>query len=300
MQQGRRANRVNAAAVDNCLSKGMGFAVVIPKQHMKSAANIKGHPIHPIIIAFPIAFFMGCFLFDLLGIALDNQDLWQVGYYLEIAGVVFALLAAIPGIIDYLRVVPPASSAKKRAAKHGILNTTVLLLFLAVFIYRHGSGANAYVVLVLELVGVVLLSISGWLGGTLVYRNQIGVDIRYAGAGKWKEQHIHEPGSRVKAASTVELQPGQMKLLVVNGKRIVVARTEDGYNAFDDHCTHKGGSLAGGALACDIVQCPWHGSQFNVKTGAVKAGPAKEPVTVYPVVELDGSVYVLLEKGVVS
>jgi nitrite reductase/ring-hydroxylating ferredoxin subunit len=74
----------------------------------------------------------------------------------------------------------------------------------------------------------------------------------------------------------------------------VLAKTEDNYGAFDDRCTHKGGSLAGGAMICGTVQCPWHGSQFACTTGAVIAGPAKEKITTYPANEKGGKVYISL------
>ncbi len=83
-----------------------------------------------------------------------------------------------------------------------------------------------------------------------------------------------------------------MKLIHAAGKRIVVARTENGYAAFDDHCTHRGGSLAGGAIICGTVQCPWHGSQFNVKTGDVEAGPSTEKIKVFFSEEKNGKLFV--------
>ncbi|MDQ3552038.1 MAG: Rieske (2Fe-2S) protein [Bacteroidota bacterium] len=76
-----------------------------------------------------------------------------------------------------------------------------------------------------------------------------------------------------------------MKLLHIKDKRIVLAKTENKYVAFDDRCTHKGGSLAGGSIMCGTVQCPWHGSQFNVFNGYVTAGPAKEKIKIYTVTE---------------
>jgi nitrite reductase/ring-hydroxylating ferredoxin subunit len=85
-----------------------------------------------------------------------------------------------------------------------------------------------------------------------------------------------------------------MKLLRVGGKRIVLARTEDGYVAFDDRCTHRGGSLAGGVMMCGTVQCLWHGSQFDVATGVVKGGPAKTNIAVYRVAEENGNVKLFL------
>jgi nitrite reductase/ring-hydroxylating ferredoxin subunit len=85
-----------------------------------------------------------------------------------------------------------------------------------------------------------------------------------------------------------------MKLVHVNGKRIVVAKTEQGYAAFDDSCTHRGGSLADGVMICGTVQCPWHGSQFDVKTGNLKAGPAKEKINTFNVTEEGGKVYLAI------
>ena len=146
------------------------------------------------------------------------------------------------------------------------------------------------IIIGLETIGVILLSIAGWLGGTLVFRNQIGVDIRYANAGKWKEEYIKETSPEIAVASIDELKVNQMKLLHINGKRIVVCKTEKGYAAFDDRCTHRGGSLAGGSLICGTVQCPWHGSQFDVFTGDVMAGPATRNINHYTVNVFEGKV----------
>jgi len=63
-----------------------------------------------------------------------------------------------------------------------------------------------------------------------------------------------------------------------------------GAYAFDDRCTHRGGSLAGGVMIGGVVQCPWHGSQFDCSKGTVKAGPAERPIESYPVTEKAGKV----------
>jgi nitrite reductase/ring-hydroxylating ferredoxin subunit len=128
-----------------------------------------------------------------------------------------------------------------------------------------------------------------------VNRNQIGVDHRYAGAGKWRETRVEaEPGKPVVVATADELQVNQMKLLRVNGHRIVLARIEEGYVAFQDRCTHRGASLADGVLICGTVQCPWHGSQFDTRTGTVGSGPATEPIVIYGVESKGGSVALVL------
>src|SRR5436309_2790385 len=121
---------------------------------------------------------------------------------------------------------------------------------------------------------------------TLVYRNQIGIDHRGPNATKWQESGPIEgtPSQPVAVARMEEFEkPGQMKLVHLNGHRIVVAREGDRIVAFQDHCTHRGGPLADGVLACNTVTCPWHGSQFNVETGEVVSGPAEERIQVYPV-----------------
>jgi uncharacterized membrane protein/nitrite reductase/ring-hydroxylating ferredoxin subunit len=260
---------------------------------MRSKANFKSHPIHPMLVSFPLAFFPGSLIADVAAYITDNGEFWRVGYWLQIAGVVFALLAAIPGFIDFLFIVPPKSSGKKRAAQHGLLNVGVVIIFLFNWFYRQRADASYQLIIGIDVIGTILVSISGWLGGTLAYRNQIGIDHRYAHAGKWKEEYL-ERSEKIIAAKSNELKPDQMKLLHVGEQRIVLGRTEKNYVAFDDFCTHRGGSLADGTMICGIVQCPWHGSQFDVETGEVKAGPAKEKIRTYTITESEGNVYLQL------
>lgn len=261
---------------------------------MKSKVNIKSHPLHPILIPFPIAFFTGTLICHLAGWWLNKPDLLKTAYYLNIGGIVFALLAAIPGFIDFLYTVPPKSSGKKRAAKHGIMNVIMLVCFVIAFVIRRNEDSNDIILALLEIIGISLMVIAGWLGGTLVFRNQIGVDIRYANAGKWEEETFDTDTVEIEVATSDELKVNAMKLLHVNDKRIVLARTEDRYVAFEDRCTHKGGSLAGGSTICNIVQCPWHGSQFDLITGEVKSGPANEGIKIYSVREDNGKIILVL------
>jgi nitrite reductase/ring-hydroxylating ferredoxin subunit/uncharacterized membrane protein len=249
------------------------------------------HPIHPIMVGFPIAFFMGTLLFDVLALILNRPAFWQTGKYLEILGVVSALATAVPGFMDYMLTVPPKSSAKQRAAKHGLINVLNVFIFATAFFLRLNHNISAYIIIGLEVTGAVLLTIAGFMGGTLVYRNQIGVYNRYADLGNWKEAYLGNKTGRVEVSATDELKTDQMKLLHINGKRIVLAKTDSAYVAFDDGCTHKGGSLAGGTIICGTVQCPWHGSQFDCYTGEIKAGPAKEKINTYPVSEESGKVF---------
>ncbi|MEW5917068.1 MAG: DUF2231 domain-containing protein [Gemmatimonadota bacterium] len=252
---------------------------------MRSIASIKGHPIHPGLVVFPFAFLTGAFVAHALGALLNRDAFWLVGGYLTGAGLVTGVVAAVPGFLDYLVTVPPRSSGKSRATKHLFAMATVLVAFAVSLAFRDSPNRIApALVFLLQGGGTGLLFVGAWMGGTLMTRNQIGVDHRYARAGKWSEVKVRGArGGTVVGARSDELEVDQMKLLRVDGQRIVLARTESGYTAFDDRCPHRGGSLAGGVMICGVVQCPWHGSQFDTHHGGVRAGPAMSGIRTYAV-----------------
>ena len=234
------------------------------------------------LIVYPFAFLTGAFGFGVAGAVRRNGELTSVSRHLVPAGIAAGLVAAVPGLIDYLNSVPPKSSAKERATTHALLNVGALGLFAASWMLGKRPRRTA-APLVLQGIGSGLMSMAGYLGGTLVFRNQIGVDHRYANAGKWQEEIRMDDSARALSAAAAPLGVNEMKLVHVGSDRIVVARSDTGYAAFQDRCTHRGGPLSDGALVCGTVQCPWHGSQFDVHTGEVKCGPAKEQIAVYAI-----------------
>lgn len=275
-----------------------GCSAYNSKKVMKSKASFNSHPFHPMLIAFPIAFLTGTLLFDLLCFLDENSNFYQTARYLNVAGIIAGLVAAVPGFIDYMYTIPPESSAKKRGTKHALVNVSAITLFTVALLLRKADALTPGLeVLLPEIGGMVFLAFGGYMGGTLVYRNQIGVDPRYAEAGKWKEEYLEPGKDQYDLGLAGSLKTDQMMLLHMDGKRVVLAKTEKGFVAFDDHCTHKGGSLAGGTLVCGTVQCPWHGSQFDVFTGKVKAGPAREDINTYKVEVKEGRI-VLMPKAV--
>jgi nitrite reductase/ring-hydroxylating ferredoxin subunit/uncharacterized membrane protein len=250
---------------------------------MKSYAQVRNHPIHPALIPFPFAFLLGALLFDLAGWCTNRLEWTFTGSHLLSLGLLAGLVAALPGVLDFWKRVPPRSSGRTRAISHGLANVAALLFFAAGWWVRRRVGVNG-VTVALELIGGVALVYAGWLGGILVSRNLISVDHRHANAGKWRESRFSVPrGQPLVVARLDELQDDQMKLLVVNGHRIALARRKGVYYAFQDSCTHRGGSLADGACIDGTVQCLWHGSQFAIDSGEVRCGPAKKKLDVYAV-----------------
>jgi uncharacterized membrane protein/nitrite reductase/ring-hydroxylating ferredoxin subunit len=263
---------------------------------MRSRAAIKSHPLHPMLIAFPIGLLVTSFIFDLIGIWRDIPTLWNAGWYCVIAGLIGAVIAVIPGAIDLFSIVPKNSSARARGYKHAILNGLVIVAFIADAAYRAGPGVRPDgTSLILSACGVVLLGFSGWLGATLVYRNQIGVDHRYANATQFKEVELHDWNQPV--CKTSDLTEGQLMLADIQGARVAVGRCAEGIVAFKDQCTHKGGPLSDGALIGCTVQCPWHGSQLDVHSGRVVNGPAQKPILTYDVVTRGEDVFVFPKRG---
>ena len=263
---------------------------------MKSKAQVAGHPLHPILIAFPIAFLYGGLGFDAAAYLLGWHGGRATGAYLSVAAIVSGLIAGVPGFIDYLYAVPPESSAKDRAWSHLLINLAALAIYAAGWAFRDRATFEPGLgTLLLELGGVGLVTWGGWLGGTLVYREQIAVDHMSANAKTVIEATVDpSPTGTTVVARADELIVDQMKLIHIGGRRVVLARTEEGYRAFDDRCSHKGASMADGVMICGTVHCPWHGSRFDATTGAVKAGPAKEPIETYPVDVIGGEVRLTL------
>ena len=98
----------------------------------------------------------------------------------------------------------------------------------------------------------------------------------------------------VKVANTKDIQPSQMKEVEVNGENICVVNVDGKYYAIGSICTHEGGPLADGTLEGYEVECPWHNSKFDVRTGEVTSPPASEPEPAYEV-KVDGNSNILIK-----
>lgn len=99
-----------------------------------------------------------------------------------------------------------------------------------------------------------------------------------------------------KVAQAGELAPGEMKAVQVNGVPVALYNVEGEFYATCDTCSHEEASLAEGWLDDDVVTCPSHGAEFNVRSGAVLSLPATAPIATYPVRVEGEDVYIVIEK----
>jgi uncharacterized membrane protein len=143
---------------------------------MKSTAQVAGHPLHPMLIPYPFALLTAATAFDLLGRRGDRSYGRTAGHMLD-AGLLTALAAAVPGIIDYVGSVPKGS-ATRHARWHAAFNSSALVAFALARRERRADGATSDRGLQLSMLGTALLGAGGWLGGELVYHHRVGVHER--------------------------------------------------------------------------------------------------------------------------
>jgi len=98
----------------------------------------------------------------------------------------------------------------------------------------------------------------------------------------------------VKVAELDEIAEGELMAVEVDGEPICLARVYGEICAFTDNCTHISGPLNEGELEGEVLTCPWHGAQFNVRTGKVLRGPARQDIQTYPVKIEGKSIFITL------
>jgi uncharacterized membrane protein len=136
-------------------------------------ARVGKHPIHPMLVVLPIGLWIAALVFDIVH-AVSGNPLWRTLAFWNIAaGIIGALLAAVPGFVDYLDL---EGRARRIATFHMVLNLGAVALFAVNWYIRTRVAPDSWWPLALSVIGVVGIGISGWLGGELVYAERVGVE----------------------------------------------------------------------------------------------------------------------------
>jgi nitrite reductase/ring-hydroxylating ferredoxin subunit/uncharacterized membrane protein len=231
-----------------------------------------GHPLHPVLVAFPIGTWAATTVLD---VARADRDARRI---LVGLGVLAAAPTALAGASDWLTT---TGAARRLGLAHAVSNTAALALETASWLARrhgrHGKGT------MLSLAATGFLGGGIWLGEHLVYGLGVGVDTTAF-------EQLPEDWTDVAAETDV---PADAAVRVdAGGVPVLLSRLPDGIVALADRCTHRGGPLHEGAVAEGCVTCPWHGSTFDLRTGYVVDGPASRPEPRLEVQTLDGRVRV--------
>ena len=157
---------------------------------MYTKARIAGHPLHPMLIAFPVALYVATVVSLIAHVSTHDIFWYRAALWANVAGVVMAAVAAVPGLIDLLGL-PRRSRPRSTAIRHAAFNVLALALFVtsAVLLWR-GAGdtfnpangpyeLDVTAPLALGILGVLSTIAAGWLGWTLVQTHHVGVKDRF-------------------------------------------------------------------------------------------------------------------------
>lgn len=144
---------------------------------MENRIKFLGHPVHPMLIVYPLGLLSAAVIFDVLYLATNNADLATFSFWAMAAGLVGGAAAAIFGLIDWMSI-PEGTRARRIGALHGGGNVVVVLLFALSFLMRVDGAAYLPDTLpfLVAVLGAAIALVTAWLGGELVYRLGVAVD----------------------------------------------------------------------------------------------------------------------------
>ena len=258
-----------------------------------------GHPLHPALVHFPIGLFILSLVLDLTSyFGSQGNETVQAAYYAMALGLAGGVLAAIPGFVDWsdIRLDHPA---KKTANTHMALNLTAIALFGINLLVRMGqmdASETPWLGLFLSIVGVGIFLVSGYLGGTMVYDDGVGVG-RHRRVAPLPRKTIdvsmfERQDGWVPVCSADALNDGETLRVAWDGAIIAIAMQEGKVYAFQEFCTHRYGPLSEGRLFDHQVECPWHRSCFDIRTGRVVEGPAQIDLKTYSATIRAGKIFI--------
>src|SRR5436305_1415180 len=149
---------------------------------MFSRAKLFGHPIHPMLVGFPVALYTATLACFIVYAATGDLFWFRTAVAANVAGVAMGLVAAIPGFIDWATAIPRASEAHDTGLMHMELNLLALLAFGANAVinasyWRDAFGPDAVFPILLSVVGMGFVLGAGWLGWTLVQTHHVGIEV---------------------------------------------------------------------------------------------------------------------------
>ena len=245
-----------------------------------------GHALHPVLTDIPIGAWTTALAMDAVQMMTGSDGMAGASDLAIAIGLAGAAGSAITGLADWSET---DGRAKNVGIVHGMLNLGATGLYTASLIARRGKSRQRGVAL--SMLGYAVASFSAYLGGHLVFGEQIGVD--HTATPDQGQPKKFTPVMR--ASDLKERKPVRVD---VEDAAVLLVRTGDTINALTNTCTHLGGPLHEGKLEGDSIRCPWHGSRFCLTDGAVLDGPATFDERVFEVRVRDGQIEVRARDGV--
>ncbi|MDP9481855.1 MAG: Rieske (2Fe-2S) protein, partial [Chloroflexota bacterium] len=175
-------------------------------------------------------------------------------------GILAMLASAVIGYADYSVT---DGKARVRATVHSTLMVVSLVLYVVSLALRAGSPTDRTVPIALSIVAYLFLSAGAFVGG----------DVAYV-LGNMVDRHAWRPaGAKWAPLEVGALPEGQLVKAMLGAQTLVLVRQGDTILALHEQCAHAGGPLSGGRIVDGCVECPWHGSRFELATGRRRQGP---------------------------
>lgn len=245
-----------------------------------------GHPLHPALTDIPLGAWTVAAVLDVLEAVSDRDDIGAAADAAVAVGIAGALGSAVTGLTDWSDTY---DNGRKVGLMHGLLNLAATGLYVTSLVMRR-RDRNRGVAVGLSMLGYALTTSSAWLGGHLVFGEQIGVDhTATADAGK--------PKKFTAVMSSSDLKDEKPTRVEAEGVAICLVRKNGQLFAITDTCPHLGGPLSEGKLVGDAIQCPWHQSELALEDGHVVNGPTTFPARRFETRERAGKIEVRAAEG---
>jgi nitrite reductase/ring-hydroxylating ferredoxin subunit/uncharacterized membrane protein len=232
-----------------------------PRLHNLLDGTWLGVPLHPALTDVPVGAWTSAFALDLVGAVTGSEAANNAADGALAVGIAGALPAAATGTADWRDLI---GEERRIATVHALLNVAGLALNVCSLAQRaRGNRATG------RALSAAALAISGTaahLGGELSFGLGVRVNHTFADA---------QPSEFVAVADEADLRGQDVTTVTVDGASVLIARSQSGeLCAIANTCSHLGGPLGEGTRDGDVVTCPWHGSRFDLCSGAVIEGPA--------------------------
>lgn len=240
-----------------------------------------GHPVHPVAVMIPIGCWTSAAILDLV------PGMQPASRLLIAAGLAGVGASSLTGFTDWSEL---HEQHKRVGVIHAAANVVASGLYVASFLRRGQTGAGNGKVL--ALMGLAVVSASGFIGGHLSFRQAAGANHAEA------VPHLFPVGWQ-RLAPLESLPLSEAISVEVSGQSLLAVRhADDSVDVLSNICSHLSGPLADGVIvrvgADACIQCPWHQSEFSLRTGAVVHGPATAPQPRFDTRVIDGVVEVSL------